>query len=102
MQVRILKFGLSSEKLKPWRIVKERVQTQTLQPDRHLPMSPDSIRLRQRGDSIKVELTTATQRLSAARLGENLERGQHSERLQVLEQPTLPQKPVSPIGQKYS
>jgi len=46
--------------------------------------------------SIKAELNTATQRLAAARLGENLERGQHSERLQVLEQPTLPQKPVSP------
>ena len=46
--------------------------------------------------SLKSELNTATQRLSAARLGENLERGQHSERLQVLEQPTLPQKPTSP------
>ena len=46
--------------------------------------------------SLRSELSTATQRLSAARLGENLERGQHSERLQVLEQPTLPQKPVSP------
>ncbi len=42
------------------------------------------------------ELNVATQKLAAARLGENLERGQHSERLEVLEQPTLPKKPTSP------
>ena len=52
--------------------------------------------LETRRNSLKLELSTATQKLSVARLGENLERGQHSERLQVLEQPTLPQKPVSP------
>ena len=46
--------------------------------------------------SIKDELNKATQKLSAARLGESLERGQHSERLEVIEQPTLPQKPISP------
>jgi uncharacterized protein involved in exopolysaccharide biosynthesis len=46
--------------------------------------------------SIKDELNKATQKLSAARLGENLERGQHSERLEVIEQPTMPQKPISP------
>ncbi len=42
------------------------------------------------------ELNAATQKLAAARLGESLERGQHSERLEVLEQPTLPKKPTSP------
>ena len=52
--------------------------------------------LETRRNSLKLELSTATQKLSVARLGEKLERGQHSERLQVLEQPTLPQKPVSP------
>jgi uncharacterized protein involved in exopolysaccharide biosynthesis len=46
--------------------------------------------------SLKEELNRASQKLSAARLGESLERGQHSERLEVIEQPTLPQKPVSP------
>ena len=46
--------------------------------------------------SLREELNKATQKLSAARLGESLERGQHSERLEVIEQPTLPQKPVSP------
>ena len=42
------------------------------------------------------ELNKATQKLSAARMGESLERGQHSERLEVIEQPTPPDKPVSP------
>lgn len=46
--------------------------------------------------SIKEELNKATQKFSAARLGENLERGQHSERLEIIEQPTVPQKPISP------
>jgi len=46
--------------------------------------------------TIVEELNKATQKLSAARLGENLEKGQHSERLEVIEQPTVPQKPVSP------
>lgn len=46
--------------------------------------------------SVREELSTTTQKLAAARLGESLERGQHSERLEVLEQPTMPTKPVSP------
>jgi uncharacterized protein involved in exopolysaccharide biosynthesis len=46
--------------------------------------------------SLKDELDKATQKLSAARLGENLERGQHSQRLEVIEQPTLPNKSIKP------
>ena len=42
------------------------------------------------------DLETANQKLAAARLGESLERNQQSERLQVLEQPTAPQKPIKP------
>jgi uncharacterized protein involved in exopolysaccharide biosynthesis len=42
------------------------------------------------------DLTSARQKLTAARLGENLERGQHSERLEVIEQATFPKKPTSP------
>ena len=42
------------------------------------------------------DLEGISQKLAAARLGESLERGQHSERLSVIEQPTLPQKPVRP------
>jgi uncharacterized protein involved in exopolysaccharide biosynthesis len=46
--------------------------------------------------STKKDLDGITQKLAAARLGESLERGQHSERLSVIEQPTLPQEPVRP------
>jgi uncharacterized protein involved in exopolysaccharide biosynthesis len=46
--------------------------------------------------SLKDELDKATQKLTAARLGENLERGQHSQRLEVIEQPTLPEKSINP------
>ena len=50
--------------------------------------------------SIKANLEGISRKLAAARLGENLERGQHSERLSVIEQPTLPQKPVRPYRPK--
>jgi uncharacterized protein involved in exopolysaccharide biosynthesis len=46
--------------------------------------------------STKKDLEGISQKLAAARLGESLERGQHSERLSVIEQPTLPQNPVRP------
>jgi uncharacterized protein involved in exopolysaccharide biosynthesis len=46
--------------------------------------------------SIRTDLTNASQKLSAARLGEGLERGQHSERLEVIEQATVPTQPTSP------
>src|SRR5262249_31139593 len=38
----------------------------------------------------------ASQKLSAARVGENLERDQFSERLEILEQAVVPQKPIKP------
>jgi uncharacterized protein involved in exopolysaccharide biosynthesis len=46
------------------------------------------------------DLEAANQKLAAARLGESLERNQQSERLQVLEQPTTPQKPIKPNRMK--
>lgn len=49
-----------------------------------------------RRESLKSQLTTATQKLAAARLGETLERDRHSARLEVLEQPSVPEKPISP------
>ncbi len=50
--------------------------------------------------SLKTQLTEATHKLAAARLGESLERGQHSERLEVIEQPSMPQEPISPNRKK--
>jgi protein tyrosine kinase modulator len=58
------------------------------------PVSLDALQTQRL--SLKDELNKASQKLSAARLGESLERGQHSERLEVIEQPTVPQKPISP------
>ena len=46
--------------------------------------------------SIQKSLEAAAQKLSAARVGESLERDQQSERLEVIEQPTMPQRPVKP------
>lgn len=50
--------------------------------------------------TIQRQLESATEKLSAARLGENLERAQFSERLEVLEQAILPQKPFKPNRKK--
>jgi uncharacterized protein involved in exopolysaccharide biosynthesis len=46
--------------------------------------------------SIQDNLEEAARKYSAARLGENLERDQFSERLEVLEQAIVPQKPIKP------
>jgi protein tyrosine kinase modulator len=46
--------------------------------------------------SIQDNLDEAAKKFSAARLGENLERDQFSERLEVLEQAIMPQKPIKP------
>ena len=46
-------------------------------------------------------LEDADHKLTTARLGESMERGQVGERLQVIEQPSLPQKPVRPQRLKW-
>lgn len=46
--------------------------------------------------ALEKNLELTNQKLTAARLGESLERGQQSERLEVIEQPTLPHKPIRP------
>jgi len=46
-------------------------------------------------------LEEANRKLTAARLGESMERGQKGERLQVIEQPSLPQKSIRPQRLKW-
>ena len=46
-------------------------------------------------------LQDANRKLTTARLGESMERGQQGERLQVIEQPSPPQKPVRPQRLKW-
>jgi uncharacterized protein involved in exopolysaccharide biosynthesis len=58
------------------------------------PLGLDTL-LMQR-DTIKAELNTASQKLSAARIGESLEKGQRSQRLEVIQQPGVPSTPASP------
>jgi hypothetical protein len=56
--------------------------------------------LETRRKSLQDQLTKATQKLAAARLGESLEVGLHSQRLEVIEQPSLPDQPISPNRHK--
>jgi uncharacterized protein involved in exopolysaccharide biosynthesis len=50
----------------------------------------------QRKASLEKELDDASKKLTAAHLGESMERDQQAEHLQVIEQPALPQKPIKP------
>jgi uncharacterized protein involved in exopolysaccharide biosynthesis len=47
-------------------------------------------------EGLQKNLESATAKLMAARLGENLEKDQQSEKLEVIEQPTVPQDPIKP------
>ena len=47
-------------------------------------------------ESLQKNLDAASAKLVAARLGENLEKDQQSEKLEIIEQPTVPQEPVKP------
>jgi uncharacterized protein involved in exopolysaccharide biosynthesis len=53
-------------------------------------------------ETIQKNLETASARLAAARLGETLEKDQQSEKLEVIEQPTVPQEPIRPNRPKIA
>ena len=52
--------------------------------------------LEQQQNATEQDLDVATKKLTAARLGESMERNQQSERLEVIEQPAVSQRPVKP------
>jgi uncharacterized protein involved in exopolysaccharide biosynthesis len=52
--------------------------------------------LKQQLTAAEAQLDVANRKLSDARLGESLESNQESERLQVIDQPVVPQTPVKP------
>jgi uncharacterized protein involved in exopolysaccharide biosynthesis len=56
--------------------------------------SVDALTAQQEG--LQKDLEVASSKLAAARLGENLEKEQQSEKLEVIEQPTAPQEPIKP------
>jgi len=53
-------------------------------------------------ESMQKNLEAASAKLAAARLGENLEKDQQSEKLEIIEQPTVPQEPIKPNRPKVA
>lgn len=56
--------------------------------------SEDSETLKQQREGLEKQLASANDKLAGARLSEKLDQEQQSERMQVVEPPTLPQKPL--------
>ena len=56
----------------------------------------DTLSLTREEADLQKSLEDANQKLIAARLGETMEKNQQGERLQVIDQPSLPSKPVRP------
>jgi hypothetical protein len=52
--------------------------------------------LQSQQEAIQKNLELASAKLSAAQLGEALEKNQQSEKLEILEQPAVPQEPIKP------
>lgn len=53
-------------------------------------------------EALQKNLDAASAKLAAARLGENLEKDQQSEKLEIIEQPTVPQEPIKPNRPKVA
>lgn len=53
-------------------------------------------------ETLQKNLDVATTKLATARVGENLEKNQQSEKLEVIEQPSVPQDPVRPKRTKIA
>ena len=53
-------------------------------------------------EALQKSLDAASSKLVAARLGENLEKDQQSEKLEIIEQPTVPQEPIKPNRPKVA
>jgi uncharacterized protein involved in exopolysaccharide biosynthesis len=62
--------------------------------------SVDALTAQQEG--LQKDLEVASSKLAAARLGENLEKEQQSEKLEIIEQPTAPQEPIKPNRPKVA
>ena len=63
--------------------------------------SVDALVLERQELNLEKSLEEANGKLTAARLGESMERAQRGERLQVIEQPSLPQAPIRPLKLKW-
>jgi len=63
-------------------------------PDSNVSASLEALVAQQ--ESLQKNLEMASSKLAAAQLGENLEKNQQSEKLEIIEQPTAPQEPIRP------
>jgi uncharacterized protein involved in exopolysaccharide biosynthesis len=74
----------------------EKSLTQSTQVSEKAPstQADDLDALKRQRESLEKRLADANSKLSVARLSEKLDRDQQSERLQVIESPSLPQKPL--------
>src|SRR5208282_1281893 len=61
----------------------------------------DALVLERQELNLEKDLEEANRKLTTARLGESMERGQQGEHLQVIEQPSLPQTPIRPLKLKW-
>jgi len=75
-------------------------KTAAAKPEVDSAASLDSLTAQQ--EALQKNLDVATARLDAAKLGENLEKDQQSEKLEVIEQPTVPQEPIRPKRSKLA
>ena len=67
-------------------------------PDASAPLDE----LESQQETIQKNLEVASTKLAAARLGETLEKDQQSEKLEVIEQPSVPQEPIRPNRPKIA
>ena len=72
----------------------------TEQPVRNVDVEIALESLKNRQSGLEASLEQATQKLTAARLGEALERDQQAEKFEVLEQPVVPQRSTKPNREK--
>jgi uncharacterized protein involved in exopolysaccharide biosynthesis len=78
----------------------EKAASQPVTPGASSAVSLEALLAQQ--ESLQKNLDAASAKLAAARLGENLEKDQQSEKLEVIEQPTAPQEPIKPKRLKLS
>ena len=78
----------------------EKAATPATQAGAEAPVPLDVLETQQ--EDIQKNLQVASTKLAAARMGETLEKDQQSEKLEVIEQPTVPQEPIKPNRPKLA
>jgi uncharacterized protein involved in exopolysaccharide biosynthesis len=90
------KSAIYSEKHPLMKALKRQIDAAEKLVSRSTPGGVDIEALQSQQEAIQKNLEAAAAKYSAAQLGEALEKNQQSEKLEVLEQPAVPQEPVKP------